>query len=102
VLKVRGIRDDGPDRMIARVGADDAPAPREKLERLAAVANRLLVENRLAGGFRVAGEGEIALEVPAAARHFLHDGIVFAALDAVNDPVKNPTLTLLSEENPER
>ena len=101
MLKVRAIRDDGPDRTLVRVGADDAPAPRERLERLAAVANRLLEENGLPGGFRVAGEGEIALEVPAASRHFLHDGIVFAALDAVNDPVKNPTLTLLSEREPE-
>jgi len=25
---------------------------------------------------------------------------VFAALDAVNDPVKNPTLTLLADDEP--
>jgi hypothetical protein len=27
-------------------------------------------------------------------RTFFHNGIVFAALDAINDPIKNPTLNL--------
>jgi hypothetical protein len=51
----------------------------------------------LAGRFVPAAEGSIALELPAAERTFFHGGIVFAALDAFNDPVKNPTLTLLAE-----
>jgi hypothetical protein len=29
-------------------------------------------------------------------RTFFHDGIVFAALDAVNNPEKNPTITQLA------
>ena len=33
-----------------------------------------------------------SLDVRARARSFFHDVIVFAALDAVNDPNKNPTL----------
>jgi hypothetical protein len=60
----------------------------------------LRAENGLAGYFRVAGEEEVALEVASASRHFLHDGILFAALDAVNDPAKNPTLNLLSGGDP--
>ena len=43
----------------------------------------------------------LALELPEAKRTFFHNGIVFAALDAVNDPVRNPTLTLLAEPDPE-
>jgi hypothetical protein len=101
MLKVRRIGDDGPDRTVFRIGDGDDRPSRRKLERLVAVATCLLVENELAGTFLVSGEEEIALEVSAASRHFLHDGIVFAAVDAVNDPAKNPTLTLLSEGDAE-
>ena len=100
MLRVRDIRDDGPDRTIFRLSEDEARPAAPRLERLVAVASRLLAENSLAGCFRVAGEEEVALEVASASRHFLHDGILFAALDAVNDPVKNPTLNLLSGGEP--
>jgi hypothetical protein len=100
VLKVREIRDDGPDRTIFRVRDENAPPARKRLERLASIASRLLAENELPGTFRVSGEEEVTLEVAASSRHFLHDGIIFAALDVVNDPVKNPTLTLFSEGTP--
>jgi hypothetical protein len=100
MLKVRDIRDDGPDRTVFRVAEDDTKPAAPQLERLVAVASRLLAENGIAGYFRVMGEEEVALEVASASRHFLHDGILFAALDAVNDPVKNPTLNLLSGGNP--
>jgi len=33
------------------------------------------------------------LNVRSSARTFFHDGIVFAALDALNNPEKNPTIT---------
>ncbi|HTO76375.1 MAG TPA: hypothetical protein VMQ61_09895 [Thermoanaerobaculia bacterium] len=101
MLKVRDIRDDGPDRTVFRVLEDDEAKPSAaSLERLVAVASRLLAENGLAGYFRVAGEEEVALEVASSSRHFVHDGILFAALDAVNDPARNPTLTLLSGGDP--
>ena len=45
----------------------------------------------------MAGPGLLALELPRDARGFFHNGIVFAALDAVNDPVRNPTLILRAD-----
>jgi hypothetical protein len=97
VLKVREIRDDGPDRTLFRIGDGGGDRSPDALPRLIAVATRLLAENGLPGAFRLAGPEDVALEIPPGGRHFLHDGILFAALDAVNDPVRNPTLTLLSE-----
>ena len=67
---------------------------------MAGFASQLLRENELEGTFRSAGDGALALELPAAKRTFFHDGIVFAALDAVNDPVKNPTLTRFAVDLP--
>jgi hypothetical protein len=75
----------------------DAPASVESLERVARIAELLLRENALPGRFVVAGPGRISLELPAEDRTFFHNGIVFAALDAYNDPVRNPTLTLSAD-----
>ena len=83
-----------------RIHDGDAPASLEALERVARIAGILLSENGLGGSFAVAGPGELALALPKADRSFFHNGIVFAALDAVNDPVRNPTLTLRAEEKP--
>jgi hypothetical protein len=102
MLRVREIRDAGADRTRFRISEDDATPARARLERLVAVGSHLLGENGLAGEFLPSGESEVTLEVLAASRHFLHDGILFAALDAVNDPVKNPTLTLFSGGDPAR
>ncbi len=65
---------------------------------MARLANLLLRENSLAGGFRAHGPGQLALELAEGERTFFHNGIVFAALDAYNDPVKNPTLTLSADD----
>lgn len=100
MLKVREIRDFGADRTVFRIGDDESLPTRDKLARLVAVASRLLAENDLPGAYEILSEDEIVLAVPASTRHFLHDGILFAALDAVNDPVRNPTLTRLTEEEP--
>ncbi len=97
MLKVREIRDDGPTRTRFRLGAGGGAPPPETLSRLVAVAGQLLTENGLSGTFRRSGPSEVVLEVDEGARHFLHEGILFAALDAVNDPIKSPTLTLLSK-----
>lgn len=97
MLKVREIRDDGPTRTRFRMGEGDGAPPPETLSRLVAVAGQLLSENGLSGTFRRSGPSEVVLEVDEGARHFLHEGILFAALDAVNDPIKSPTLTLLSK-----
>ena len=99
MLKVREIRDDGPTRTRFRLGEGDGPPAPEILSRLVAVAGQLLTENGLDGAFRQSGSSEVILEVEESARHFLHEGVLFAALDAVNDPVKSPTLTLLSERS---
>ena len=89
-----------PERGLFRIVVDGAPAPPEVLERVARVADVLLRENSLQGRF-VAADGVVALELPEAKRTFFHNGIVFAALDAVNDPVRNPTLTLLARPSDE-
>ena len=75
----------------------DLPASVESLERVARLAGLLLRENDLPGRFVVAGPGQLALELAARERTFFHNGIVFAALDAYNDPVRNPTLTISAE-----
>src|SRR5262249_13375347 len=89
-----------PERGLFRIVLDDGPAPREALERVARVADVLLRENTLDGRF-VVEDDAIALELPESKRTFFHNGIVFAALDAVNDPVRNPTLTLLAQPSDE-
>jgi len=89
-----------PERGLFLIVLDEGPAPQEALDRVARVADVLLRENTLDGRFVVL-DGAVALELPESKRTFFHNGIVFAALDAVNDPVRNPTLTLLAqpEEN---
>jgi len=96
MLKVREIQDQGAEKTVFRLADDDAKPAAATLQRLVAVATRLLAENELDGYFRVSGEEEVSLELPFSSRNILHDGILFAAIDAVNDPVKNPTLTFLS------
>jgi hypothetical protein len=66
----------------------------ESLERVARIADLLLRENDLPGRFLVGAPGMLSLELPSGERTFFHNGIVFAALDAYNDPIRNPTLTL--------
>ena len=100
MLKVAGIRDDG-DRRIFEVREDGSPAGSDRLERVVAFAAQLLLENGMPGSFRVAGDGLVALDLPADSRSYFHDGIVFAALDVYNDPVKNPTISGLTPA-PER
>jgi len=100
VLRCTGI-ESLPERGLFRIVVDDAPASPEVLERVARVADVLLRENSLQGRFVAEKDGAIALELPEAKRTFFHNGIVFAALDAVNDPVRNPTLTLLARPSDE-
>lgn len=101
MLRCKAVEGDEPERSLFRVLDGDEPAPAESLSRVARIADLLLRENELAGRFRVAGPGMLALELAAGERSFFHNGIVFAALDAFNDPVKNPTLTLQAgEEEP--
>jgi hypothetical protein len=68
------------------------PAPQDHLTRVAGFGNRLLQENGLEGSFAAPGAGVLLLEVPRASRTFFHEGIVFAALDAFNDPTRNVTI----------
>ena len=94
MLRYKGTEGDEPERSVFRILEGDEPASEESLFRVARIADLLLRENKLAGRFRAAGPGMLALELAAGERTFFHNGIVFAALDAFNDPVKNPTLTL--------
>lgn len=95
MLRCKGIENE-PERATFRIFADDRPAPPETLSQVARIADVLLRENSLLGRF-IAGDGGVELELPQAKRTFFHNGIVFAALDAVNDPVKNPTLNLIAK-----
>jgi hypothetical protein len=98
MLRYKGIAADEPDYCEFRILEGEAPALPVVVERVARVAAVLLKENRLGGAFRVAGPGLLALDLPQSERGFFHNGIVFAALDAVNDPVKSPTLTLRADD----
>ena len=100
MLRCKGIENQ-PERAIFRVLDEEGPASSEHLEQVARVARVLLKENGLAGDFVVTPDGVIALELPEGQRTFFHNGIVFAALDAINDPVRNPTLNLLAEPGSE-
>jgi len=94
MLRCKGVDGEEPGRSLFRILEAGEPASEESLSRVARVADVLLRENALAGGFRPIGPGILALELPAEERTFFHNGIVFAALDAINDPIKNPTLNL--------
>jgi hypothetical protein len=96
MLRCKGIDPAGPDRSFFTVFDGELPAPVEALARVVRAANVLLAENRLAGRFVASAPGLVALELLRDDRTFFHNGIVFAALDAVNDPVRNPTLTMMA------
>jgi hypothetical protein len=97
MLRFKGIADEDEETCRFRVLDGEEPASEETLDRISRIAAILLSENALEGRFRVAGPGLLALELPRDARGFFHNGIVFAALDAVNDPVRNPTLILRAD-----
>jgi hypothetical protein len=100
MLKIRSIEDDGPDRRLYSVTMAGQPATPEVLADVARIAARLVAENELPGTYRAADGSVLVLELAADKRSFFHDGIVFAALDAVNDPVKSPTLNRLALDPP--
>ena len=97
MVKVKGMRDVSPGKRLFVVETEGGePAPVEEIEKIAAIARRLLLENELPGEFEVFEAGLLALNVRTSERTFFHDGIVFAALDAINNPEKNPTITRLA------
>jgi hypothetical protein len=93
VLKVKGMRDVAPGKRVFVIEDEGEPAPVAAIEHVAVIADRLLRENELPGEFHSFDVGLLGLNVRASERTFFHDGIVFAALDAVNNPEKNPTIT---------
>jgi hypothetical protein len=99
MLRCRGVDSEEPQRSLFRILEGEEPAAAQSLSRVARIADLLLRENALAGRFRPVGPGILALELAAEERTFFHNGIVFAALDAINDPVKNPTLNLQAGED---
>ena len=100
MLRCKGMDMGGPEGASFRIQDEDQPAPIASLERVARFGDALLRENELAGRFLVTGPGLLILDLAEAERTFFHNGIVFAALDAFNDPVRNPTLTLSADELP--
>lgn len=90
MLRCRGVEGEEPERSLFRILEGAEPAPAESLDRIARIADLLLRENALAGRFRPVGPGLLALELGADERTFFHNGMVFAALDAINDPVRTP------------
>jgi hypothetical protein len=96
MLKVKGMRDVSPGKRLFVIEEDGEPAANGLIGRVAAIAQRLLQENELPGEFHVFEAGLLGLNVPSNDRSFFHDGIVFASLDAVNNPEKNSTITQLA------
>ena len=92
MLTVKGMRDVSPGKRLFVLEVDGEPAPAGAIARIASIANRLLRENELPGEFESFEAGLLALNVRSSERTFFHDGVVFAALDAVNNPDKNPTI----------
>jgi hypothetical protein len=99
MLRCRGVEGEEPERSLFRILEGEEPASTQSLARVARIADLLLRENALAGRFRPSGPGVLALELGVDERTFFHNGIVFAALDAINDPIKNPTLNLQAAED---
>jgi len=93
VLKVKGIEDVHDRRRLFRIEQDGQPAPDSDLRLVAIYARRLLAENDLLGDCRAAPDGSLLLDLPDMEKTYFYDGIVFAALDAFNNPNKNPTIT---------
>jgi hypothetical protein len=96
MLKVKGMRDVSPGKRVFVLEENGEPASSESIDRVVAIAQRLLQENDLPGEFHLFEAGLLGLNVPSNDRTFFHDGIVFAALDAVNNPGDNPTITQLA------
>jgi hypothetical protein len=96
MLKVKGMRDVSPGKRVFVIEENGEPPSSDRIARVATIAQRLLQENDLPGEFHVFEAGLLGLNIPETDRTFFHDGIVFAALDAVNDPGKNPTISQLA------
>ena len=93
MLKVRGIEAVSERQRRFRIEEEGGPATESHLAQVAVYACRLLAENELAGDCRPGSKGVLLLELPATESTYFYDGIVFAALDAFNNPSKNPTIT---------
>jgi hypothetical protein len=98
MLKVKSIRDEPGELRVFEIASDGVPASSDDLERIARIATQLVEENQVGGRFAAGPNGILELHLPPARRTFFHDGIVFASLDAVNDPVRSPTLTRLAAD----
>jgi hypothetical protein len=102
VLRVRGIESVSQSQRRFRVEEDGRAASPASLK-VSVYAGRLLAENELPGECRADGEGALVMEFPPTDTTFFYDGIVFAALDAFNNPNKNPTITdLMPVRDPPR
>ena len=101
MLKVRGVQTVGERERHFRVEDDGRPAAHASLKLVSLYTRRLFAENEIAGECRATAEGILVLELPDTDKTYFYDGIVFAALDAFNNPNKNPTITAppLSDED---
>jgi hypothetical protein len=96
MLKARRIDEIGPGQVRYALEEDGRPASNEALERLVVFGRRLLAENDVRGALRIDGEGIVILDLDPATPSYYQSGILFAALDAFNNPGKNPTITRLT------
>jgi hypothetical protein len=93
VLRVSAMRDEETGGIRYTVVDGSAAGPQEHLAKVAGFGNRLLEENGLLGTFSSPEAGVLLLQVTVSDRTFFHEGIVFAALDAFNEPTRNVTIT---------
>jgi hypothetical protein len=93
MLRVSTMRDDERGRLRYSIVNGGEPALQEHLARVAGFGNRLLQESGLEGSYSTPEAGVLLLEVSPPSRTFFHEGVVFAALDAFNDPTRNVTIT---------
>jgi hypothetical protein len=99
MLRVKGMRDISPGKRLFVIEEEGEPASPEVIERVVSIARHLLAEKELPGEYEVFDRGLLVLNVSASVRSFFHDGIVFTALDAINNPPKNPTLNQFAVGN---
>ena len=94
MLRCKGVESDEPERASFASSRTSEPRRPKALSRVARIGDVLLRENCAPGRFVATDRGCSRSCSRPGKRTFFHNGIVFAALDAINDPVKNPTLNL--------
>ena len=98
---MRGIESLGDRERRFRIEDAGRAASEASLQLVSLYTRRLFAENELAGECLAAPGGILILKLPDSDKSYFYDGLVFAALDAFNNPNKNPTITtpVVSDED---